>query len=49
MKLLELKNYSEPNQVLHVSAWIKRFIHNAKGKQKQMGALTTEEILAAEI
>ena len=48
-ELLELKNYSHLNRVLHVTAWIRRFIHNAKGKQKHTGALTAEEISEAEL
>ena len=36
MELLELKNYSDLNRVLHVTAWIKRFIYNAKEKTKRL-------------
>lgn len=48
-ELLDLKNYSDLNRVLHVTAWLRRFIHNIKGKQKHTGALTAEEISKAEL
>ena len=47
-ELLELKNYGDLNRVLHVTAWVRRFIHNARGNPKRAGALSTEEKAEAE-
>lgn len=48
-ELLELNNYSDLIRVLHVTAWIKRFIYNAKGKTKRTGALPADGISDAEL
>lgn len=46
-ELLEVKNYSDLNRVLRVTAWVRRFIHNARGNPKCTGTLSTEEISVA--
>ena len=46
--LFELNRYSGLNRVLRITAWIQRFVHNARTKEKRNGQLCTEEIQQAE-
>lgn len=48
-EILEIKNHSDLNKVLHVTAWVLRFIHNTRTQLKRTGALTAEEIEDAEL
>lgn len=47
-QLFDLKKYSRLNRVLRITAWIKRFVHNARTQNKRTGELCTEEIQQAE-
>lgn len=42
-ELLELKNYCDVNRVLHVTAWIRRFINNARKKQTLTGCKNVQK------
>ena len=47
--LLDLEKYSRLKTVLRITAWVKRFITNARASQKIQGELTSEELTAAEV
>ena len=47
--LLDLDKYSRLKTVLRITAWVKRFITNARYSQKTQGELTAEELTAAEV
>ena len=47
--LLDLDKYSRLKTVLRVTAWVKRFLANARSSQKTRGGLTAEELTAAEV
>ncbi|XP_061141400.1 ninein-like protein isoform X3 [Syngnathus typhle] len=46
--LLNLEKYSRLKTVLRITAWLKRFVTNLRSSQKVQGALTAEELIAAE-
>ncbi|KAI3361584.1 hypothetical protein L3Q82_013724, partial [Scortum barcoo] len=46
--LLQLEKYSKLQNVLRVTAWIKRFNYNCRTKEKRRGDLTVEELSEAE-
>lgn len=47
--LLDLEKYSRLKTVLRITAWVKRFIANARSNQRIQGELTSEELTAAEV
>lgn len=46
--LFDLNRYSRLNRVLRITAWIQRFVHNARTHEKRNGQLCTKEIQQAE-
>lgn len=46
--LLKLQNYSKLGTVFRVTAWIQRFTHNSRSREKRQGELTAEELAEAE-
>lgn len=46
--VLDLLKYSKLKRVLRVTAWIKRFVHNASSSSKMRGELTADELFEAE-
>jgi len=46
--LPEIRKFSSRRRLLRVTAWVMRFLRNCR-KQKQIGALTTEELDAADL
>ena len=44
--LLDLHKYSRLKTVLRITAWVKRFIANARSSHKTQGELTSEELTA---
>lgn len=47
-EIINLDKYSGLRRVLHVTAWVQRFVNNARRKETRSGALTTGEIHVAE-
>lgn len=47
--LLDLDKYSGLRTVLRLTAWMRRFMNNARSSQKTHGELTVEELTAAEM
>lgn len=47
--LLDLDKYSRLKKVLRITAWVNRFIANARSSQKTQGELTSQELTAAEV
>ena len=47
--LLDLDKYSRLRTVFRLTAWVKRFVNNARSSQKTHGELTAEELTAAEM
>ncbi|XP_060756589.1 uncharacterized protein LOC132867628 [Neoarius graeffei] len=47
--LLDLGKYSRLKTVLRITAWVRRFITNARSSPRTQGELTTEELTAAEV
>ncbi|XP_057711992.1 uncharacterized protein LOC130929085 [Corythoichthys intestinalis] len=47
--LLDLEEHSRLKTVLRITAWVKRFIDNARSSERVHGELTTEELNTAEI
>lgn len=45
--MLDWGNYSDLNQEVHVTAWIRRFVNNKRAKQKCTGAFSAKEITEA--
>ncbi|KAL0146815.1 hypothetical protein M9458_057754 [Cirrhinus mrigala] len=46
--VLDLLKYSKLKKVLRVTAWIKRFVHNASSRSRRGGESTAEEMFEAE-
>ncbi|XP_039537635.1 LOW QUALITY PROTEIN: uncharacterized protein LOC120485906 [Pimephales promelas] len=46
--VVDLMKYSKLKRVLRVTAWIKRFVHNASSSSKMRGELTADEMFEAE-
>ena len=49
MEILEIKNHSDLSRMLRITAWVRRFINNAREKAKSTGTLTAGEIAEAEL
>ncbi|KMQ82315.1 integrase core domain protein, partial [Lasius niger] len=47
-KLFNPEKFSNLSKILRITAWIRRFLHNAKNKEKQFGPLTAEELEKSE-
>lgn len=48
LPLFDLHKYSGLNKALRITAWIQRFVYNARTQKKRNGQLCTEEIQQAE-
>ena len=46
--ILNLENYSRLSRVLRITAWVNRFTHNARSKDRKRGKLSATEMEIAE-